>query len=259
MKIRLLLLSLLCLPLAALRLWDLYHYINWKTGFFDADIVYMAFSILVYAAVFLLIPFVKRMCRRRGLAAFEARYSAITRIFLFAGAAALAFGLFLRLKSGLPQQTVKTVLFVLTALCQLGCAGCFLLSALSPRQFPPMASAVTGIFPPLYFAMDLLSKFFSGISNPYDTTTVFSFFSSMLLTVTALRWTQYRSLLSERRQRSFIATALVCLIFCLAERLPTLLIFLDPLDLPSLTAIGCEALGALALFFCSLDAAGEEF
>ena len=27
------------------------------------------------------------------------------------------------------------------------------------------------------FAMDLLSKFFSGISNPYDTTTVFSFFS----------------------------------------------------------------------------------
>ncbi len=259
MKIRLLLLSLLCLPLAALRLWDLFHYINWKTGFFDADPVYMAFSVLVYAAVFLLIPFVKRMCRRRGLAAFESRLSPFTRLLLFLSALALLFGLFLRLRSGMPEQKVRAALFALTCLCQLGCAGSFLLSALLPRAFPPMASAVTGIFPPLYFAMDLLSKFFSGISNPYDTTTVFSFFASMLLTVTALRWTQYRSLVSERRQRAFIAMALVCVIFCLAERLPTLVLWLKPADLPALTAVGAEALCALALFGCSLDAAGKEY
>lgn len=259
MRIRLLLLGLLCLPLAALRLWDLLHYINWETGFFDADLIYMMFSILVYASVFLLVPFVKRMCRRRGLAAFESRFSPVTRVLLFLSAAALLFGLVLRLKAGFPEQTVRAVLFALTCLCQLGCAGCFLLSALLPNPFPPLASAVTGIFPSLYFAMDLLNKFFSGISNPYDTTTVFSFFSSMLLTVAALRWTQYRSLISERRQKSFIAMALVCLIFCLAERLPTLILYLDPVNVPALAAIGCEALCALALFFCSLDAAGKEY
>ncbi len=260
MKSRLFLLSLLCIPIAALRVWDLIHYIDWETGFFNADRVYLFFSALVFLSVFLLlIPWIKKICRRRGLAAFEPEYGIFTRIMLVLAAASVGAVLFFRIKGGFPEGGVKLGLFILTCLFQLLCVVCLLLVALMPKHFPPLASAVTGLFPPMYFALDLLDRFFSGISNPYDTTTVYSFIAPILLTLTAVRWLQYNSVISERRQRSFIAMAEVCLIFCLGIRLPTIMIYLSPLNIVKLLPVACDTLCALCFFFCALDTAGKEY
>lgn len=259
MKIRLFLLSLLCIPVAALRVWDLTQYVDWETGFFNGDSVYMFFSLVVYFSVLLLIPYVKHLARRRGLAAFEPEYSVFTRAMILLSSAAIAASLFFRIKAGIPQTGVRIGLFAITCVFQLLCVVSLLLKALMPRHYPPLASAVTGLFLPLYLSLDLLDRFFRGISNPYDSTTVFSFLAPVFLILTAVRWMQYNSIISERRQRSFIAMALVCTVFCLGVRLPTIMIWLNPVESGRLLEVICDAVCAVSLFCCAMDTAGTEY
>lgn len=259
MKIRYSLLSSIALPLAAFRIWQLINIIDWRTGFSSRDIVQQIIDIVLFLFPLLLIPVLYNQCRKHGLAADGYSYSFLSRLFFLICAVALGGYLFLRFREGMPDMAAKKVLFVLTCLMQLLCIFRFLLNSLLGKDLPPLSNSLTGSFPALYFALELLQRFFNNISNPYDTTSDISFFSAILLSLSALKLLQYGTNLSEKRQRAYLGVSLVCFMICMAWRLPTVMIYLESGDLLNIVQVCGDALCAIAYYLCAMDVIGEEY